>query len=458
MAGAIAAADYDADGDIDVYVVGGDSQHNHFYQNNGDGSFREVASDIGLAIVHRGSGPAFGDVDSDGDLDLFIGAVDGDRHYLMENRNGTFVDATAESGIVLHAANTVSSTFFDYDGDGFLDLFLAHWGTARAPLADTETVWRNRGDGTFTSASLATGVAASLAPGGADWSLAPTLADIDGDGDGDLLMTGDGGTSLVMRNNGNGTFTDITDRSALADEAAHGAAVGDFDGDGDLDWFVSGIHDPASGRVGNRLYRNAGGGVFEDATPGSNLADGGWGWGACAADFDNDGFLDIVHASGWGQVQGKDYSGEATRFFHNAGAFGTGVFGERGVELGLGDIRQGRGVACFDADGDGDIDLAVVGNGADHLALYRNDMENDNHHLGIRLVGAGLNHFGIGVRVTVTAAGRRQVRQVGGGSGFLPATIPSRRASASAPAPAPTFRCAGPTARQPNERPSAPTK
>ena len=121
FASGLAAADYDADGDIDLYVAGGDMEPNHLYQNQGDGTFVEVAETVGLALQHRGSGPTFADIDGDGDLDLFVGAIDGQRIHLMENRDGMFVDVTVSSGLVIEADNTISATFGDYDLDGDLD-------------------------------------------------------------------------------------------------------------------------------------------------------------------------------------------------------------------------------------------------------------------------------------------------------------------------------------------------
>ena len=160
FASGLAAADYDADGDIDLYVAGGDMEPNHLYQNQGDGTFVDVAQTVGLALQHRGSGPTFADVDGDGDLDLFVGAVDGGRIHLMENRDGSFVDMTTRSGLDVTADNTISATFGDYDLDGDLDLALAHWGNPQRP--DTETLWRNDGRGVFESASIESGIAAAL--------------------------------------------------------------------------------------------------------------------------------------------------------------------------------------------------------------------------------------------------------------------------------------------------------
>ena len=236
FSGGIAAADYDDDGDVDLYVVGGNTEPNHLYQDQGDGTYDEVAASVGLDLVHWGSGPAFGDIDGDGDLDLFIGAVEGDPINLFENRidqDGMFVDITANSGIVITALNTVGGTFFDYDRDGYLDLFLTHWGNPYYQGDDTETVWRNNGDSTFSNLSIESGIAATQVENNEDYSYSPNFSDIDGDGDSDLLMSSDFNDSQVYLNNNDGTFTNITDTDVIKDQAGMGGAVGDFDNDGD---------------------------------------------------------------------------------------------------------------------------------------------------------------------------------------------------------------------------------
>ena len=423
FANGIAAADYDADGDVDLYVVGGRSQPNHLYQNQGDGTYVELGASVGLDVDHWGSGPAFGDVDGDGDLDLFIGAVDGDPVYLFENRldaaeapTGVFVDATADSGISTTAQNTVSATFHDYDNDGFLDLFLAHWGAERRFGDDTETVWRNNGDFTFTSASVETGIAAAIVKDGADWTFTPNFSDIDGDGDGDLMMVSDLDGSEILVNNGDGTFTSTTDSNVIIDQAGMGAAVGDYDNDGDMDWFVTSIYNlDVGGRYfGNRLYRNDGTGGFTDVSTEAGIEDGGWGWASCFADLDNDGNLDIFHVNGWHRDLDKDFTVDESRFFHSRG---DGVFDERAEEVGL--VKtQGRTLACFDAERDGDIDMVIVNNSTDHLVYYRNDTENDNHYLGIKLDAQGANSRGVGAWITVTTTRDVQVRELRAGSNY----------------------------------------
>ena len=222
LSGGVAAADYDADGDTDLYVVGGDSDPNHLYQNQGDGTFVEIGASVGLDLTHFGSGPAFGDIDGDGDLDLFVGAVEGDRYYLLENRGGTFVDVTANSGIAMNSENTISATFYDYDRDTDLDLFLGHWGVERAVGDNPETLWRNNGDGTFEDATVEAGLDDREFAKGQDPSFTPNFSDIDNDGDGDLLLTSDFSTSQVFLNDGDGTFDNVTDRDVIRGSGRYG--------------------------------------------------------------------------------------------------------------------------------------------------------------------------------------------------------------------------------------------
>lgn len=431
--GGVAASDYDGDGDVDLLLVGGNAEPNHLYANRGDGTFVEMAAEVGLDIVNWGSGPAFGDIDADGDLDLFIGAIDG-AVFLFENRldeaDASFVDITAASGIILNSYGAMSATFFDYDQDGFLDLFLTHWGTRRRPGEDTETVWRNNGDRTFESRSVETGIAEGLMEDHTDWSFTANFSDIDGDGDGDLLMSSDYETSQVLLNNGDGTFSNVTDREVIVDQAGMGGAVGDFDNDGDMDWFVTSIYNLDAGEggllFGNRLYRNDGDGVFTDVSDDSGTRDGAWGWGACAADFDNDTRIDLAHVNGWrGYFRNdrsdrqKDYTDDQVRLFRNVGEPGI-RFEEHAEQSGINNRSQGRGIACFDADRDGDIDIVISNTAADNVVYYRNDTATTNHYLAINLDAAGSNKLGVGAHITLTTDdGVTQVRELGGTNHYV---------------------------------------
>ena len=422
--GGVAAGDVDNDGDTDVYIVGRDVEPNHLYLNQGKGTFVEVGHEMGVDVLHWGSGPAFGDMDGDGDLDLFVGAVDDHPIFLFENRldesEGKFVDITLESGISTTARNTVSALFYDYDRDGFLDLFLTHWGETWRAGTDTDTVWRNNGDKTFSSMSQESGIASTLVEDGIDWSFTPAFSDIDRDGDGDLFVASDYGESQIYLNNDDGTFTRITDREVIIDQNGMGSALGDYDNDGDMDWFVTSIFDLDGENgiwFGNRIYEYVGNSRFVDATRGSNLDNGDWGWGTCAGDFDNDGYLDLVEVNGWVTADHKDYQNRPMRFFHNQG-LNSISFNEIHEEVNLVNSGQGRALACFDGDHDGDLDILLVNGSPDHIIYYRNDTPRNHNYLSVRLVGLGANRFGAGARVEITSSNGKQIREMGSNNNF----------------------------------------
>lgn len=423
FAGGIAAADYDADGDIDLYVTGGDGVMDQLLRNDGNNNYTEVASSVGLNLSHLGSGPLFADVDGDADLDLVIGGIEFEQVRLFLNDNGSFVPAPGNGGLNLTTRNTISAAFADIDGDADLDLFLSHWGTP-AP-GDTQSLWRNDGIGNFTNVSVGSGISGSLITAGTagliDYTFTPTFSDINGDHRLDLLIVGDFLTSEVFLGDGEGGFSRVTDRDVIKDRNGMGSAVGDYDNDGDMDWFVSSIFETSDtdANIGNRLYRNRGDGTFEDVTDSAGVANGGWGWGSCMEDFDNDGDLDIVHVNGWDTNPGgnNDYTRDRIRYFENQG---DGQFSEESIAVGLLHVGQGRGISCFDSDRDGDLDLAITNNSpdAESLLFYVNGLDADNHYLDVVLRDQSGNRHGIGAWVEVTAPGMRQVREVRAGNNF----------------------------------------
>jgi hypothetical protein len=404
-----AAGDYDKDGWIDLYVLPGDSRPSFLYHNLGNGTFEEVAAAAGVAISwENGTGPTFADMDGDGWIDLIFGSVGSVNVQLFRNLgNGTFQEMTSGSGVVTNR-NTFSSAFGDYDLDGDLDLLQGHWEPdipCTAPC--TGHLWQNDSHAVFSNMDTAADVDYTTA----DHTFTPNFADLNNDRYPDLLFASDFNSSRVFLNDGDGTFTDVTDETVITDQNGMGAAVGDYDNDGDLDWFVTSVHNGTT-LTGNRLYRNDGTGVFEDVSAAAGVRVGFFGWGACFADLDNDGNLDIFHVNGWFEPA---YANDLSRIFMSNG---DGTFTEKSADFGLVDTAQGRGVVCFDYDRDGDIDLFVANQGQPP-ALYRNDGGNANHFLNVHLVRPGGGRTVIGSRIYATIGAVTQMREVRDGSNFV---------------------------------------
>jgi hypothetical protein len=414
-AGGAAAGDFDGDGHVDLYVIGGDAGRNLLFRNLGNGTFEEIGRAAGVAIEKQsGSGPLFFDFDGDEHLDLFVGAVDGYRPVLFHNRgDGTFEDVTEAAGLSF-PLNTMSATAADYDGDGLVDLFLSHWGM---PVGACH-LWRNTGGGHFACADSAAGLA-GLVKASMDRTFSANFVDLDHDGRLDLLVSADDGESSVWLQTEAGRFRNATN-AVISDENGMGTAVGDYDGDGEIDWFVSSIFDDDGttegqwGKSGNRLYKGSGAGVFTDMTSAAGVRDGDWGWGASFADFDNDGWLDLVQVNGWPRGS-PQFRGTPARLFLGGPS---GTFHESAAPLGIDDRVGGCGVVIFDYDGDGDLDVFVANNnGPNHL--WRNDGGRAaGHFMAIRVEGDSPNRNAIGANVFLTAGGRTQIRTVRAGSNY----------------------------------------
>ncbi len=415
VSGGVAAGDYDGDGWIDLYAVRGDIGPNLLFRNLGNGAFMEVGAIAGLALEgERLSGPLFFDYNNDGRLDLFTGGLAGSKPHLFRNLgDGSFQDVTAQSGITAEG-DTFSAVAGDYDKDGDLDLFLSHWGTPNPQNA--KHIWRNNGNGTFTGMSDEdmglTGFEFF------DFSFGPNFADLNNDGWLDLLVSCDFGTSKIYINQQDGTFLNTTTH-VISDENGMGSTVADYDRDGDLDWFVSSIWDPDGvpqghwGVTGNRLYRNNGEGVFEDATDEAGVRIGWWGWGASFADFNNDGWLDLAHVNGFNAAPAVEFLDDPSRLFL---ANGDGTFVERSQEAGFIDTAQGRGLVSFDFDRDGDLDIFIANNSGPPKFL-RNDTPNSGAYLSVKLDNARLNQ--LGTRVYAKANGATQLQVISAGNNYV---------------------------------------
>ena len=448
--GGVAGGDYDADGDVDLYVVRGNIGPNLLYRNDGNNRFTDVAAAAGVAHAnpqgggYLHSGPAFADVDGDGDLDLFVGGMGGDPCLLFENLgNGTFIDVTEQSGFKsMGATNTISASFGDYDLDGDPDMMLAHWGTPRPPdgsggNGDTESLWRNDSDASgirFTKRSVEAGVAATIIArrGGYrdfqpnaldyDYTFTPIFARMNADRHPDILSVADFSNTRVFISNaeasGAVTFRDATDNAVIIDRNGMGSTVGDVDNDGDLDWFVTGIFGGAE-TVGNRLYRNDGTGVLQDVTVAAGVQDGGWGWAACLADFNLDGRLDIFHTNGWVNSSPTDrFEDDRSRLFMSR-ANGL-TFVDEAPTRGMTDTEQGRGVVCADFDNDGDVDIFMTNRGRENSGAFwlNDDKANTNRSLSVRLAGAAPNTEAVGARIRVRTGGATQMREISIGNNF----------------------------------------
>ena len=426
--GGLAFADIDGDGRLELYVSYGDAGPGRLF--GWDGSrFAPLAGNRGLAPGRMDRAGYFIDLDGDGSPD-FLSIQAGGAAVFRNDGAGRFREETGAFGIRLDR-ETHSMAAGDYDNDGDLDLFFAHWGNFwNGQRPATQYLWRNDGRGRFEDVSRIVPVR-PVETGGSrfskEYSFTPTFSDIDGDGYPDLLLAGDFGASQVLRNDAGRGFTD-TAGHALTDENGMGAAVADYDRDGDLDWFVTSIHDSdgsaGEGTTGNRLYRNRGGG-FEDATEEAGVREGGWGWGACFADFDNDGHADIFHTNGWyADVEPGEggypatvveFRADRSRLFMSNG---DGTFTERSAALGIDHSGQGRGVVCADYDGDGRVDIFIANHGA-APTVYGNVFETGNHWLTIDLAGQFANPQAIGARVVVHTASGSQTQEVRLGTGYL---------------------------------------
>lgn len=413
----VAAADYDRDGWVDLLITKNGGGPNLLYRNLGNGTFENVAIQAGLAgFAQVVNSALFFDFDGDGWLDVFFAVrnIEQQRIYLNMG-NGTFQEVLG-TGISM-PGRVFSPTAGDYNGDGYLDLYVAMNRDPGTP--GLNQLWRNNGNGTFSDVGETAGI---LAFQDLDVEFTPNFADINNDGWADLLVVADFNTSQVYLNKKDGTFENITDRTVITDEGGMGSAIGDYDNDGDLDWFVSSILDPDdtpntfwTGFSGNRFYRNRGDGTFEDVTDETGTRVGWWGWGSMFADFNNDGWLDLFHTNGNGVAEQPFFSNDPVRMFVSNR---DGSFTENSDALNLKDIGVGNGVACFDYDHDGDLDIFIA-NATLGSKLYRNDGGNAGNSLSIRLEGDKPNVYGVGGRVYLTAGGITQMREMSAANHYL---------------------------------------
>ena len=439
MTGGAAAGDFDGDGWIDLYVTRLEAP-GILYRNVDGTHFEDVTEQQGLGFGPGSNGAGWGDVDNDGDLDLYVTSILDARHYLFINEGDGFVEQGLERGAAIpteHVHQGFSVAFGDYDLDGYLDIHTTEWlcdlpVEEQAKRPSHARLLRNRGaqqPGYFEDVTQEAGVDMLAGPRPSRFSFASTFADMDQDGWPDLLVASDFGTSRLFWNQGDGRFVDGTEAAGVGgDENGMGLAVGDVNSDGLPDWFISSIYDPEDacaaggtcgwGTTGNRLYINNGGRTFSDSTTLWGVEDGGWGWGCAFIDFDNDADLDLVMTNGMDYPlrEALPFHSDPLRLWHN----GQGAMMERAAELGLASKADGKGVLVFDWNADGDLDLFVVNHeGTPHLFDNLRGLERD--FLRVQLTGTRSNPSGIGAWVTVQAreGGPLVTRGIHAGSHFL---------------------------------------
>jgi hypothetical protein len=449
----VAAFDYDGDGWLDLFVVNGstlagfpagEAPTSHLYRNRRDGTFEDVTRAAGVGLAGWGQGACTGDYDNDGDADLAV-TFWGISRLLRNGGDGTFADVTEASG--LEARRTRWGTgcaFLDYDRDGRLDLFVAHYidfDPATAPVPEsglcrykglavacgppglpggTNVLYRNAGDGRFADVSAATGIAAATGT----YSLGVSTLDFDGDGWTDLYVANDSSPSALYRNNRDGTFADVGLQAGCAfsqdgrPQAGMGVAIGDYDRDGRPDVFKTNFAGDTS-----TLYGNAGGWLCDDRTFAAGFGrNTRWlGWGVGFLDLDLDGLLDLFLANGHvypevDQVKTEAGYKQPKVVYRNRGG---GRFADVTAQLGPPATvpRASRGAAFADLDNDGDVDV-VVNNMHDVPEVYRLDRQGPGTWVTFTLRGVRSNRSAIGARVRITAGGASQVGEVRGGGSY----------------------------------------
>jgi hypothetical protein len=446
----VCVGDYDNDGWQDIYFVNGRdlyhrgiSARNALYHNNGDGTFTDVTEKAGAPGNAYGLGCVWGDYDNDGFPDLYVTQY-GKNILYHNNGNGTFTDVTDKArvggtdfGTVFHTG----ATFFDYDRDGRLDLYVGGYAAfgpasqryctigAGIPTScrpsvyggTPDVLYHNNGDGTFTNVTKAANI---YQPKGLNLSVG--AADYDNDGWPDLFVANDGLEAYLYHNEHNGKFKEVAVSSGMAltaDGATMAAmciSLGDYDNDGNLDLYVSDFQ-----LASDHLWHNDGHAFFDESSdlagitlPTKHVLSFGGGF----VDFDNDGWLDLFIANGHvyeavEQVFPDTHYKQINSLFRNNGA---GKFIEVTREAGNGFSvpYAGRGAAFADFDNDGNVDVVVANNGDPPLLLH-NGGAPGNHFANFKLAGTKSNRDAMGARLRLQAGGISQIREIAGGGSYL---------------------------------------
>jgi hypothetical protein len=447
MSAGLALFDYDGDGRIDVYFLSGAPLRgaeadvppkNALYRNEGDWRFTDVTEQAGVGETGFGLGVVVGDYDNDGDSDLYVNNY-GPNVLYRNNGDGTFTDVTQAAGVANGNKAGAGACFLDVEGDGDLDLYVSSYvqfsyDTHRMRFVDdvprypdplehppeSDNLYGNNGDGTFTDVSVSSGVAEHSATG-----MGMICADYDGDGDTDVFVANDVMANFLLENDGHGVFREVGISSGTAydsdgiPQSSMGVGCADYDNDGRLDFYVTSYQNQLA-----TLYRNLGGGFFQDVTRTSGAGEGTLHyvtWGNGFVDFDNDGDRDLFVACGHTDDNIELRSDTTSYYARNVLLMNTGDGKFVNVSDSSGDgmaVRlASRGTGFDDLDNDGDVDVVVL-NSRREPTVLRNDTPGGNHWIQIRLRGVKTNRDGVGARVRVTAGDLTQIDEVHSGRGY----------------------------------------
>ncbi|MFL6215442.1 MAG: CRTAC1 family protein [Blastocatellia bacterium] len=453
----VAFFDYDNDGWMDILLLNGSRLEGFpkgkepiikLYHNNRSGGFTDVSAASGLARTGWASAVTVGDYDNDGNEDLFI-TYYGQNVLYHNDSNGKFSDVTAKAGVATSGTRWGSGcAFVDYDRDGKLDLFVANYlifdpATVPEPgkgpnclwkgvpvncgpkglPTDTNLLYHNNGDGTFTDVSQSSGVSKVQNR----YAMTAIVTDYDDDGWPDIYVACDSTASILYRNNHDGTFKDVALETGTAysedgqAQAGMGVAIGDYNGDGFPDIFKTHFADDLPA-----MYRNTGRGFFEDASRAAGFEHTRYiQWGTGLTDLNNDGWPDVFTVTGnvYPEVEKvfKEYPHRSPRLIYRN--LGNGRFKEVTAECGPGarERQSSRGCAFGDYDNDGDVDVLIM-NMNEPPSLLRNDYNGArrgaNNWLTLKLIGTKSNRSAIGARVRLKAGARQQMQEVSSQSSY----------------------------------------
>lgn len=439
IGGGAAFFDMDNDGDQDLWLSGG-LNWDKLYENDGTGHFTDISWEAGVPVTKNyvTTGVITGDLNNDGFKDVLLLTHTGFPNVLLRNNGDkTFSNITQSSGLNVYPAYNVSAALGDINQDGYLDIYAAHYIEKPALLynASRDTVlgfqhqchsnklFINNGDFTFTEKT------AAYQADDKGCALAVAFSDYDADNDPDILISNDFGAwvapnALLQNQFPDTSFQNISQSIGAATEIyGMGIAVGDFDNDLDMDYYLTNLGQ-------NVLLQNLGNGQFRDYASEAGLTDTyqadsllSVGWGTVFADFDNDTDLDLYVVNGYIPAAPfiKNGKSNANRLFENDG---TGHFKPIQLPETLQSPERGRGLTCADIDGDGDLDFLVVNvnrqatpDTIQKVQLFRNNLQNNNNYLSIKLLTQNYNRYGIGSKIYLISNGHKYMQEASGGYG-----------------------------------------